>query len=90
VFKTETRKQQRHSRGDALPEHLEYRDTGCSVSSSCLGCPLPRCRYDMPGGARAILNQARDAEIRRLYDDTSPSARSRVASGSRGARSSES
>jgi hypothetical protein len=58
-----------HSRGDALPEHLEYRDNGCSVSSSCLSCPLPRCRYDVPGGARALLNLQRDAGIRRLHDD---------------------
>ena len=29
-----------------LPEHVNYRDTGCDVSPSCLQCPLPVCRYD--------------------------------------------
>lgn len=31
-----------------LPEHTNYRDTGCYISESCLNCPLPVCRYDMP------------------------------------------
>jgi hypothetical protein len=56
----------RRAREDALPEHLDYRDDGCDVFPSCLSCPLPRCRYDVPGGARAMLNLARDAEIRRM------------------------
>lgn len=45
---------------DALPEHTRYRDDGCSVSPSCFTCPLPRCRYEEPGGLRAVLNQQRD------------------------------
>ncbi len=56
----------RRPRDDALPEHLEYRDEGCDLFASCLTCPLPRCRYDEPGGARAMLNRVRDQEIRRL------------------------
>ena len=39
-------------REDALPENQDFRDTGCSLSPRCLDCPLPRCRYDEPGGAR--------------------------------------
>ena len=23
-------------------------DTGCDLHPSCLSCPLPKCRYDMP------------------------------------------
>ena len=53
-------------RADALPEQVEYRDQGCDLFPSCLHCPLPRCRYDEPGGARAMLNRIRDREIRRL------------------------
>lgn len=53
-------------REDALPEHVAYRDDGCDLFPSCLQCPLARCRYDEPGGARALLNRARDREIRRL------------------------
>jgi hypothetical protein len=40
-----------------------YRDDGCEVNDSCLTCPLPRCRYEEPGGLRAIMNEARDNEI---------------------------
>lgn len=57
----------RRPREDALPEHVEYRDEGCDLFASCLGCPLPRCRYDAPGGARTMLNRVRDEEIRRLH-----------------------
>lgn len=53
-------------RADALPEQVEYRDQGCDLFPSCLRCPLPRCRYDEPGGARAMLNRIRDREMRRL------------------------
>jgi len=56
-------------RGDALPEHVAYRDDGCDLFPSCLQCPLVRCRYDEPGGARALLNSARDREIRRLRQE---------------------
>ncbi len=56
----------RRPREDALPEHLEYRDAGCDLFAACLTCPLPRCRYDEPGGARAMLNRVRDQDIRRL------------------------
>ena len=58
------------ARQDALPEHVEYRDRGCDLFPSCLSCPLPRCRYDEPGGVRAMLNRVRDREIRRMrFDD---------------------
>lgn len=53
-------------RADALPEHTRYRDDGCQVSPSCLTCPLSRCRYEEPGGLRALLNQYRDRQIVRL------------------------
>jgi hypothetical protein len=50
-------------RADALPEFTRYRDEGCDFHPSCLTCPLPRCRYDEPGGVRALLNLGRDREI---------------------------
>ncbi len=50
-------------RSDALPEFTRYRDNGCDVSTSCLTCPLPRCRYEEPGGLRALLNKTRDEQI---------------------------
>jgi hypothetical protein len=54
---------QRRVRQDALPEFTRYRDEGCDLYASCLTCPLPRCRYDAPGGVRAIFNVWRDREI---------------------------
>lgn len=61
----------RRVRSDALPEYQEYRDEGCDLFASCLACPLQRCRYDVPGGVRALLNRERDHQIR-LVRGTSP------------------
>ena len=61
---------ERRTREDALPEHVEYRDEGCDLFASCLSCPLPRCRYDEPGGARTMMNRVRDDEMRRLHADS--------------------
>jgi transcriptional regulator of acetoin/glycerol metabolism len=57
----------RRVREDALPENLEYADSGCDLWDRCLTCPLPRCRYDEPGGARQLFLRERDQEIARLY-----------------------
>jgi len=51
------------ARSDALPEHIEYRDSGCDLYASCLRCPLPKCRYDVDGGATTMLRNGRDANI---------------------------
>ena len=61
---------ERATRSDALPEHIEYRDEGCDLFASCLRCPLMRCRYDVPGGVRTLLNRERDHQIRMLRDDS--------------------
>jgi hypothetical protein len=53
-------------RSDALPEYTRYRDDGCEVNPTCLTCPLPRCRYEEPGGLRALLNATRDKQIIQL------------------------
>ena len=53
----------RRARSDALPEHTKYVDTGCDVHHSCLSCPLVRCRYDEPGGARRLFSEGRDRSI---------------------------
>ena len=59
----------RRVRRDALPEEIQYRDDGCDIHSQCLTCPLPRCRYDEPGGVRAMLNSYRDRHILALRAD---------------------
>lgn len=57
-------------RSDALPENTSYADTGCDLYPSCLQCPLPRCRYEEPGGAPAMLRTTRNVSIERLaFDD---------------------
>jgi len=50
-------------RSDSLPEQTRYRDDGCEVNPSCLTCPLPRCRYEEPGGLRGMINGYRDRQI---------------------------
>ena len=57
---------ERPARIDALPENTDYGDTGCDLYPSCLNCPLPRCRYEDPGGAAAMLRVGRNASILRL------------------------
>ncbi len=54
------------ARSDALPEHAQYRDDGCDIYPHCLTCPLPRCRYDEPGGLRSILIAGRDEDVVKL------------------------
>ncbi len=52
-----------------LPENATYRDDGRDLHPSCLSCPLPVCRYDIPGGKRAVLNLYRNEQIARLRRD---------------------
>jgi hypothetical protein len=59
----------RRVRSDALPEEIHYRDDGCDMHPRCLTCPLPRCRYDEPGGLRAMLNAYRDEQVVALRRD---------------------
>jgi len=59
-------------RGDMLPEKTRYRDDGCEIHPQCLTCPLPRCRYDEPGGLNGMLNRMRDREILRLRMNGAP------------------
>jgi hypothetical protein len=53
----------RKVRSDALPEYMEYHDGGCDLAPSCLRCPLARCRYDEPGGARELRRSSRDEAV---------------------------
>lgn len=53
----------RKIRSDALPEHLDYADGGCSFAPSCLRCPLERCIYEVAGGVRRALADSRDEAL---------------------------
>lgn len=59
----------RRVRADALPEHQEYRDGGCELAPCCLRCPLVRCRYDEPGGARRLLLGSRDEALQQRREE---------------------
>ena len=47
---------------DGLPEQQTFVDNGCEVSTSCLACPLPQCKFDDPLWYRAYRRQERDLE----------------------------
>lgn len=36
------------TKGIAILNDEWYRDEGCDLHPSCLSCPLPACRYDLP------------------------------------------
>ena len=57
-----------HHRKRGRPENIDhYQDTGCSVSRTCLACPLPVCRYELDiGQQRGALTQQRDSMIRKI------------------------
>ena len=71
-LKLRERPARRRGSRDPLPENTRYKDDGCSVSNSCFTCPLPRCRYEEPGGLRAVLNQIRDSQILALKQEGVP------------------
>ena len=62
----------RKLRADALPEHLDYRDDGCEFATSCLRCPLARCRYDQPGSSRVLRQAPRDRALRQRRTEGAP------------------
>lgn len=52
------------ARTDAYPDGHDYADTGCEESPSCLSCPLPACKFDVPLAVTRRLQ--RDQMIRSL------------------------
>ena len=62
----------RRVRYDALPEGATYTDDGCDYHPACLTCPLVVCRYQVPGGIRAIRNTERDPQIVALHREGVP------------------
>ena len=54
---------------DALPEHYPYRDDGCDVSTSCLSCPLPWCKYDDPAAYHRGRREGRVREVLQVKRD---------------------
>jgi len=52
---------------DLPPEFCHYKDEGCDLAASCLGCPFPQCVYEQPGGKQRWLKTMRNREIIRLF-----------------------
>ncbi len=59
-------------RSDTLPENTNYSDDGCELSTSCLSCPLPMCKYDDPGWLNRASKRERSEKICRLRADGVP------------------
>src|SRR4030042_2663869 len=59
---------------DRLPDYSDYRDEGCDLFSSCLKCPLPRCRHDKQPHGRRAARCLRDMEILRQHNSAGRSA----------------
>ena len=53
-------------RSDTLPENTGYKDDGCDLSSSCLKCHLPLCKYDDSKFLLREIKIIRDKEIYNL------------------------
>lgn len=53
---------------DGLPEQMAYHDTGCEVSSSCLTCPLPRCKFDDPVWYQQYRRSGRDRQVLAAFE----------------------
>jgi hypothetical protein len=53
------------SKAPATDYGVEYRDTGCEVSPSCLDCPLPKCKYDNGTGRRRLVSYEQISCMRR-------------------------
>jgi len=60
---------------DLPPEYCHYRDEGCELADSCLGCPLPVCIYEEPGGKRRLLKKQRDRKMARLFTEEGKGAK---------------
>ncbi|MBN1368841.1 MAG: hypothetical protein JW954_01225 [Dehalococcoidaceae bacterium] len=48
---------------DRNSDFNNYRDEGCELSPSCLGCPLPCCAYELEGGVNRIIKSRRNDKI---------------------------
>ncbi len=55
------------AKADFRSARINFKDTGCNLAPSCLRCPFPVCKYDLPGGPQRIATKHRDAEIAKRY-----------------------
>ncbi len=48
---------------DLKKEEINFKDSGCRFSSSCLNCPIEICIYDDPAIVRNLEKSIRDKNI---------------------------
>ena len=48
---------------DLKKEEINFKDSGCRFSSSCLSCPIEICVYDNPSLVRNLEKSTRDNNI---------------------------
>jgi DNA-binding transcriptional ArsR family regulator len=53
---------------DLLPEDIHWKDEGCELFPSCLGCPMPRCIEEEPRGKQRLRMQSRAEAMAALRD----------------------
>lgn len=53
----------------AEPGFDHYEDTGCEVATTCLACPLPRCKFDDMEWYAKYRRMARDLRIASIMHD---------------------
>lgn len=55
---------EREAYGGRAPTYDDFPDRGCDLAPSCLACPLPTCRYELPPKqGRAWLQRQRFADL---------------------------
>ena len=54
---------------NSIPEIYPYPDDGCEVSSSCLECPLPKCKHDDPIWYQQEQKKLRDIKVMQVQID---------------------
>ncbi len=64
---------ERMVRQDALPENIRfstpchhYNECGCEVSSCCIECPLPVCKYELTNGMQSVRGILKTLRIKHL------------------------
>ena len=49
-----------------MPEDEEWRDEGCELFPSCLGCPLPKCVEEEPRWRQRLATRVKDRKIAQM------------------------
>jgi DNA-binding NarL/FixJ family response regulator len=48
---------------DLIPDDINWKDSGCELSASCLNCPREKCIEEEPRGRQRIRMSSRSREM---------------------------